>query len=602
MRSASAVALLIATLRCSALIPMPDANLRAWASSMYPGCIVGTSIDETHPGVVSATEIWLLSGFVQDLTGLSAFVNVTQVQISGCPLGVVDDLPPQVNHLNITDCQLTSFTAPWTLQYLNVMYNQLTSLDLMAAFQLTTLNCSHNQLTTLDLSGCGQLEWLNCTHNQLTTLTGMSGPYYSLSTIYASNNQLSAILPYPPWICSLLDISHNQFTALPQLSPNIGHTVIAHHNQITTFGYVPGNYNGLIDVSHNLIDSVPFIGHMSAAQIDLGNNPLTYVTDLPVELQVLWIDSTTLPCLPYLNMDLEELHCSGNSFTCLPNQPDDLVMSAANFGFPPAICTDVDPCYLAQPSIAMKVFLQGPFDHNTYLMDDDLRVQGVLPATEPYSAMGFTYSGNGWSDTLDPAVFSVTGADAVVDWVVVDMYPDPASSFDGNAVHYSRPALVQRDGDVTGLDGSWPLVLNMNQGKYVAAVRHRNHLGAIEKFGEWYADSTLVVDFTDWVTTICFPGALHGDSLFDDNRQLWCGDVNFDHVLKYAGTGNDRDAILLTLGGVNPTNTLYGVYDNADVNMDGAIKYTGVNNDRDPILLNVGGVTPLATRSQIGFY
>lgn len=580
---------------------MPDANLRAWASSMYPGCIVGTSIDETHPGVIAATDIWL-NGFIQDLTGLSAFSSATQVNISGCPLGTVDDLPPQVSYLWINSCQLTGFTAPMTLQYLNVMYNQLTSLDLNAAYQLTWLNCSHNQLTTLDLSGCAQLSQLTCSHNQLTTLTGMYGPYYTLSTIYADHNQLNAILPYPPWICNMLDISHNQFTALPQLSPNIGHTVIAHHNQITTFGYVPGNYNGLIDVSHNLIDSVPYIGHMSAAQLDLGNNPIVSMIDLPVELQVLWIDSTTLPCLPYLNKDLEELHCAGNTFTCLPNQPDDLLMSAANFGFPPAVCADVDPCYLAQPSIAMKVFLQGPFDHNTYLMDDDLRAQGLLPLTEPYGALGFAYSGNGWSDTLDPAVLAITGTNAVVDWVVVDMYPDPSSSFDGNAVRYSRPAFVQRDGDVVGLDGSWPLVLSMNQGKYVAAIRHRNHLGAIEKFGEWYADSTLTVDFTDWITTICFPNAMHGDSLDDDNRQLWCGDVTFNHQLKYANTGNDRDPILLAIGGVNPLNTVSGTYHNADVNMDGVIKYSGVNNDRDPILLNIGGGTPLATRTQVGFY
>jgi hypothetical protein len=67
--------------------------------------------------------------------------------------------------------------------------------------------------------------------------------------------------------------------------------------------------------------------------------------------------------------------------------------------------------------------------------------------------------------------------------------------------------------------------------------------------------------------------------------------------LKYAGADNDRDPILVAVGGIVPTHTLTG-YDVADVNLDGVVKYTGALNDRDIILVNVGGSTPYAVRAE----
>jgi hypothetical protein len=66
----------------------------------------------------------------------------------------------------------------------------------------------------------------------------------------------------------------------------------------------------------------------------------------------------------------------------------------------------------------------------------------------------------------------------------------------------------------------------------------------------------------------------------------------------YVGAGNDRDAILIAVGGGTPSNTVSNVYDRRDVNLDGSIKYTGVNNDRDVILQTIGGTVPTATRTQ----
>jgi hypothetical protein len=70
-----------------------------------------------------------------------------------------------------------------------------------------------------------------------------------------------------------------------------------------------------------------------------------------------------------------------------------------------------------------------------------------------------------------------------------------------------------------------------------------------------------------------------------------------DVELKYTGTTNDRDPILLAIGGTLPTNTI-AAYALEDVNMDGVVKYAGASNDRDPILVNVGGSVPTATRTE----
>jgi hypothetical protein len=62
-----------------------------------------------------------------------------------------------------------------------------------------------------------------------------------------------------------------------------------------------------------------------------------------------------------------------------------------------------------------------------------------------------------------------------------------------------------------------------------------------------------------------------------------------DGMVRYTGSQNDRESILFLIGGIDPTNTATG-YFQEDLNMDGSVKYTGVDNDRDALLLNVGAL------------
>jgi hypothetical protein len=240
--------------------------------------------------------------------------------------------------------------------------------------------------------------------------------------------------------------------------------------------------------------------------------------------------------------------------------------------------------------LAIKTFLSGPYDQGSGLMRDDLRAAGLVPLAEPYSPSAYVVSENAATQTT-PAVFAVTGTNAVVDWVLIEMR-SPNAPYN---VLASQVALLQRDGDVVRPDGTTLPSFSATPGNYLIAVRHRNHLGVMTATPVALTSATTAIDLTNPLT------ATYGTTaqLQVGNKQvMWAGDATGNGVVKYTGSGNDRDPILVAIGGSTPNAVLTNVYDRRDTNMDGMIKYTGANNDRDPILTNVGSTTPNNTRTQ----
>ncbi|MBL7962880.1 MAG: hypothetical protein JNM31_03455 [Flavobacteriales bacterium] len=236
----------------------------------------------------------------------------------------------------------------------------------------------------------------------------------------------------------------------------------------------------------------------------------------------------------------------------------------------------------------VKVLLEGPYA-GAGSMNDNLRAQGLVPLAEPYTALGYTYVGAGGAGaTIAPSVLTVTGNNAIVDWVVLELR---SSTTPANVVS-SRPALLQRDGDVVALNGTAAVTFDQPPGNYHIAVRHRNHLGTMTASPVAMTGAAVSVDFTSAALSVYGTDARKNVS---GVQVLWSGDVTFNRVIGYSGPGNDRDPILLRIGGTVPTNTVTG-YFNEDVNLNGEVKYSGGGNDRDPILLNVGGTVPTNTR------
>ena len=234
----------------------------------------------------------------------------------------------------------------------------------------------------------------------------------------------------------------------------------------------------------------------------------------------------------------------------------------------------------------MRAFLQGPYNAGNGTMNDGLRAGGLVPLQEPYTALGWSFVGGG-DETIDAAVLTVTGNDAIVDWVVVEL----RDKNDNTVVTASRAALLQRDGDIVDLDGTSALQVDAPADDHYIAVFHRNHLGVLTFNTVALSSTAAVVDLTDGSTATFGTDA---QAVAGAAYLLWSGDVSGNGVVQYTGSGNDRDPILTAIGGVVPTNTLVG-YRSEDVNMNGTVQYTGAGNDRDPILQNIGGVVPTNT-------
>ncbi|GIV34145.1 MAG: hypothetical protein KatS3mg031_1680 [Chitinophagales bacterium] len=256
-------------------------------------------------------------------------------------------------------------------------------------------------------------------------------------------------------------------------------------------------------------------------------------------------------------------------------------------------CVLVDSAEVLQTGLValnLKVFLEGPYDPASGLMRDDLRAAGLIPLSEPFSSMGFVHYGPGGGEFTSSAVLNVTGSNAIVDWIFVEL----RDKNDSSAVVASRSALLQRDGDIVDTNGMQPVIFHgVACDDYFIAIRHRNHLGFMSK-NPFSLNSIFSLDFSN--TSVPLYGT-NPQKQIGTKRVMWAGNCNQDKRLKYIGNDNDRDLILARAGVAEPTAVVPG-YFNEDINLDGVVKYMGVGNDRDIILINIGGSNPAAVRNE----
>ena len=240
-----------------------------------------------------------------------------------------------------------------------------------------------------------------------------------------------------------------------------------------------------------------------------------------------------------------------------------------------------------QLQLALRGMLEGPYNTTTGQMSDALRLAGMVPTSEPYTELGYTHTGGGGAESTAASVLAISGPNAIVDWVVVEL----RDAGTPNIVLASRSGLIQCDGDIVATDGISPIIFNMSPGTYNVALRHRNHLGVMTGSSVVLGFSTTQLDLASASTSIYGTNARKSITGTFPAQVLWAGDVTFNGQIKYTGSGNDRDPILVTVGSTTPNNVA-SVYSTRDVNLDGMVKYTGSGNDRDVILVNVGSTTP----------
>ena len=222
-------------------------------------------------------------------------------------------------------------------------------------------------------------------------------------------------------------------------------------------------------------------------------------------------------------------------------------------------------------TLPVKLILNGAYNSGVGLMRDDLRNKGLLPVTSPYTQA---------VASAQASVFSITGTQAIVDWVMVEVRNGATST----TVVARQAALLQRDGDVVALNGSSILTATLAPGNYYVSIRHRNHLGAMTGAPVALSTSTVLIDFTSMSATY---GA-NAQRLANGVYQLWAGDTNGNGQVIGAGPGNELNPILggvLSAPGNAEHNRNYIVvgYSNGDVNLDGQVIAAGPSNDINPI-------------------
>lgn len=321
---------------------------------------------------------------------------------------------------------------------------------------------------------------------------------------------------------------------------------------------ITSNYAVTFDVTHTGCDTR---GGMIEVTVAGGSPPYSF----------LWSDGETSPVISDLSVGTYIVTITDNS-GCL-------------------LIDSVKVVQTSTVSLTLRVLLEGPYEAATGLMRDNLRAAGLLPLTEPYTDLGFVHYGPGGGETTTPDVLSITGNDAIVDWVFVEL----RSKTNRAAVLATRSALLQRDGDIVDVNGFQPLLFTgIPCDDYHIAIRHRNHLGFMTQNVQPLT-SLLSLDFSN--TSILLYGT-NAQKPISARRAMWAGNCNADKQLKYTGSGNDRDLILSAVGGAATPVGVASGYFREDVNLDGYVKYMGMNNDRDIILVNVGGTNPAGTRTE----
>ncbi|HPE62044.1 MAG TPA: hypothetical protein PLB10_17060, partial [Thiolinea sp.] len=261
----------------------------------------------------------------------------------------------------------------------------------------------------------------------------------------------------------------------------------------------------------------------------------------------------------------------------------------------PADAADTDgdgiPDYLdavdvSTVALQVRAILQGPYSSTTGLMNDSLRTLNLLPLNQPYAGTAYRFSYPG-TETAQAGLLSMVGADAAVDWVLVEL----RSATDRTQRVAVQAALLQRDGDVMdAASGSTTLQFeNVSAGDYYVVVYHRNHLGVMTLNTLSLSPTPRLVDFGLATTPVYGANArLTGTG----PALMWSGDANQSNSIIAYGPGNDPTTLLALIlrqpdnTALNSNYRLAGYY-NSDFNLDGSTLFAGPGNDINLVLGNV---------------
>jgi hypothetical protein len=244
------------------------------------------------------------------------------------------------------------------------------------------------------------------------------------------------------------------------------------------------------------------------------------------------------------------------------------------------------------PHLLLKLILDGAYVHSpNQWMRDNLRTLATFPLTK-------TSPISGTVSTIGGGVLGVSGANAIVDWVLVEL----RSSANNQTILFDSWGLVQRDGDVVDpADGTSALSFPGATASYFISVKHRNHMGCMTSISyNLTVTPGTIVDLTSnstgtWSSATAV-GTRWATGSSNTKRSLFQGDATSptpDKRVIFQGSQNDPIHVffrVMTDLGNTAQSLNYivsNVYDQCDVNLDGKVIYAGPANDVAPISFSV---------------
>jgi hypothetical protein len=268
-------------------------------------------------------------------------------------------------------------------------------------------------------------------------------------------------------------------------------------------------------------------------------------------------------------------------------------------------------------AINTKVLLGGAYNTSNGLMSDSLRLYNLIPLSNPYTSAPyntlFTNTISNASATITSSVLSVTGNNAIVDWVLVEL----RNKSNAAQVLQTVAALIQRDGDIVTTDGSSAVrFTGLQADDYYIAVRHRNHLGIMSAAAIALSNTTTYIDFSSISTPLyTYTGTNSNPSPLTGatrnivanggmRRLMYAGNCNISlvanahRIVSYTNYSNSDRTGLVNAIGITGTTTGYSIF---DLNFDGKARFNGLNPDRLVILNNTNNSNTTTVNEQIAY-
>jgi hypothetical protein len=226
--------------------------------------------------------------------------------------------------------------------------------------------------------------------------------------------------------------------------------------------------------------------------------------------------------------------------------------------------------------VDLDLFLAGPYNVGTGLMNIGLKTKNLIPLTDPYG--------------LGVTVGSIPAN--VVDWIKVELRDKNNAS----TILYTKAFFLDNTGNVIDTDGvtANAKFTGVPKDLYYIAVKHRNHLGARTDATVDLNSVNPAFNFKSGTGVYTNPAYTYTPQLLITTGVygLYKGNVNSDTRVAKTGAQaiNDMTALLNYLG-INTS--ILNVYTGADVTCDGDVRKTGAAavNDMTQLLNSLGTFT-----------